>query len=195
MIMLVDYIDRPVETKALAKQLRDELARLDMINKISELRKYLDWPKFNKEVIVQLATKLDAPFVKLMISLAKHGYRYSAISMMNLWRRLKTIGQDHIITYFAYPGFGDPRFITPDDLIHQCDYTHSVFGSLKEQLADNNLVEMSLRALLGISQVVDIKTAFRDWAKANHPDKGGDTDSFVRVKSAYEEWASLQEAL
>lgn len=188
----VDYIDHPAEAKTAAKQMREELAKLDAIVKISELRKYLDWPMFAPNVIVQLATKLDAPFVKLMASLAKRGYRYSAISMFNMWRRLKTIGQDHIITYFAYPGFGDPRFITPADLLSQCDYTHSMFGTLKEQLADNNLVEYSLRTLLGISQATDIKTAFREWAKTNHPDKGGDTDKFARVMAAYDEWLDTQ---
>lgn len=188
----VDYIDHPADAKTAAKQMREELARLDAIVKISELRKYLDWSMFAPNVIVHLATKLDAPFVKLMASLAKRGYRYSAISMFNMWRRLKTIGQDHIITYFAYPGFGDPRFITPADLLSQCDYTHSMFGTLKEQLADNRLVEYSLRTLLGIGQVTDIKTAFREWAKTNHPDKGGDTDKFARVMAAYDEWLDTQ---
>lgn len=188
----VDYIDHPADAKTAAKQMREELARLDAIVKISELRKYLDWSMFAPNVIVHLATKLDAPFVKLMVSLAKRGYRYSAISMFNMWRRLKAIGQDHIITYFAYPGFGDPRFITPADLLSQCDYTHSMFGTLKEQLADNRLVEYSLRTLLGISQVTDIETAFREWAKTNHPDKGGDTDKFARVMAAYDEWLDTQ---
>ena len=180
----VDYIDHPAEAKAVAKGLREELARLDAIVKISQLRKYLDWSMFAPKVIVSLATKLDAPFIKLMASLAQRGYRYSAISMFNMWRRLKAINQDHIITY--------PRFITPADLIHQCDYTHSMFGTLKDQLADNKLVEMSLRTLLGTSQVTDIKTAFREWAKTNHPDKGGDTEKFARVMAAYDEWLDIQ---
>lgn len=188
----VEYMDYPAEAKTVAKGLREELARLDAIIKISQLRKYLDWSSYEPNVIATLATKLDAPFIKLMTSLAQRGYRYSAISMFNMWRRLKAIGQDHIITYFAYPGFGDPRFITPDDVIRQCDYTHSMFGSLKEQLADNRLVELSLRALLGISRVTDIKSAFREWAKANHPDKGGDTDKFARVMAAYDEWLDTQ---
>lgn len=188
----VDYIDRPAEAKAVAKGLRAEIARLDAICKISELRKYLDWSMFAPKIIAMLATKLDEPFIRVMLSLAKRGYRYSAISMFNLWRRLKAIGQDHIITYFAFPGFGDPRFITPADLVNQCDYTHSMFGTLKDQLADNKLVEMSLRSLLGISQVVDIKTAFREWAKMNHPDKGGDTEKFARVMAAYDEWLDIQ---
>lgn len=188
----VEYIDYPAEAKTVAKGLREDLARLDAIVKISQLRKHLDWDKFAPEVLAPLATKLDAPFIRLMTSLAQRGYRYSAISMFNMWRRLKAIGQDHIITYFAYPGFGDPRFITPADLINQCDYTHSMFGTLKEQLTDNKLVEYSLRALLGISQATDIKMAFREWAKTNHPDKGGDTDKFARAMAAYDEWLDTQ---
>lgn len=182
------YIDRPAEAKSAAKRLREDLDRLDAINKLSELRKYLDWSKFAPSVIIQLTTKLDAPFIKLMLSLAKRGYRYSAISMLRFWRRLKALNQETVITYFAYPGFGDARFITPDDVLRQCDYTHSMFGVMKEQLADDRLVEMSLRALLGISQATDIKTAFRTWAKENHPDKGGDTEKFARVMAAYDEW-------
>lgn len=188
----VDYIDHPAEAKAVAKELRAEIARLDATCKISELRKYLDWSMFAPRVIATLATKLDEPFVRVMLSLARRGYRYSAISMYNLWRRLKAIGQDHIVTYFAFPGFGDPRFITPEDLINQCDYTHSMFGMLKDQLSDDRLVEMSLRSLLGISQAADIKAAFREWAKANHPDKGGDTDKFARAMAAYDEWLDSQ---
>ena len=63
-----------------------------------------------------------------------------------------------------------------------------MFGVMKELLEDDRLVEMSLRALLGISQATDIKTAFRTWAKENHPDKGGDTEKFARVMAAYDEW-------
>ena len=188
-----EYIDHPAEAKIVAKGLREELARLDAVVKISELRMYLDWSFYAPNIIARLATRLDAPFIKLMTSLAKHGFRYSAISMTNWWRRLKSLSQDHIITYFTYADFGEPRFIGPNDLLAQCDRTKSMFGSLSEQLADDRLVEMSLRTLLGIGQATDIKAAFRDWAKTNHPDKGGDTDRFARVMAAYDEWLDIQD--
>lgn len=46
-----------------------------------------------------------------------------------------------------------------------------------------------LHEVLGISSSADsglYRVAFREWAKKNHPDVGGDSDTFVRVKSQYE---------
>jgi DnaJ-class molecular chaperone len=59
---------------------------------------------------------------------------------------------------------------------------------MSEVFRDDRQVEMYLRSLLGISQQRDIKEAWIEWAKRNHPDKGGSVDKFIITKSAYEEW-------
>jgi DnaJ-class molecular chaperone len=63
-----------------------------------------------------------------------------------------------------------------------------MFSKMSDVYISDTSVEMNLRALLGISQNRDIKEAWTQWAKTNHPDKGGSVEKFVLVKAAYEEW-------
>lgn len=185
----LDMLEIPANLAELRRAYKRAISDLDSIKAIAELRKYADWGEFAWPVLSQLCNNVDMPFVKLMVSLSKHGYRYSAISMMRWWRRLKAIGQEHIISYFSYTNFVPPQFIMPDQLTAHCDYGQSMFGTITKMFSDNKLVEMSLRSMLGISQASDIKTAWIAWAKEHHPDRGGDTDTFIKTKAAYEEWA------
>lgn len=157
-----------------------------------QLRKYADWSRFDWTLLVGMANSVDEPFVKLMISLAKHGYEYNAISFHRWWRRMKSVNQQHLISYFTYVGFKEPGHIGWMDVYQKCCRTADIFKQMSDVYTDDRAVELNLRALLGISQQSDIKQAWLKWAKMNHPDKGGSVDRFVLVKSAYEEWQNAQ---
>lgn len=172
---------------------REAKATLELIgfcDNLCKLRKYLDWSKFDWAYMCGWANKVDEPFVKLMLSLARHGYTYNVISMHKWWRRLKAVNQANVISFFTYTNFPGPtdKPLFWADLYAQCCRTKAMFEEMSKVYADDHFVEMNLRGLLGCSQQADIKEAWTKWAKSNHPDKGGSVDKFVIVKAAYEEW-------
>lgn len=178
------------EIKAEAK------ATLDMCTyceQLMRLRKYNDWERFDWGYMCTWANKVDAPFVRLMLSLARNGYKYGAISMHKWWRRLKAVNQHNVISYFTYNGFEHDKRTNLwwDKLYEHCCRSKEMFIKMSEVYNSDTAVEMNLRALLGISQKSDIKDAWTRWAKANHPDKGGSVEKFVLVKAAYEEWQNV----
>lgn len=184
-----------VEHPELIPDIKREARRiLEIINyceSLQRLRSLEDWSNFDWALMCTWANRVDEPFVKLMISLAKHGYHYNAISMHKWWRRLKAVNQQHLITYFTYNNFVDkkvkPRLFWTD-VYEQCCRTQDIFCQMSEIYKSDSAVEMNLRALLGCSQKADIKQAWSEWAKRNHPDKGGDVERFILIKAAYEEW-------
>ena len=185
-------ITHPECIPEIKKEAKATLELIGYCETLCRLRKYLDWDKFDWSVMSTWANKVDEPFVKLMISLAKNGYQYNVISMHKWWRRLKAVNQQHIIGYFSYQGFPKPKEITQtiwwDLLYAQCCKTKSVFEEFNKVYQDDTFVEMNLRALLGISTKSDIKEAWHKWTMTNHPDKGGSVEKFVLVKAAYEEY-------
>lgn len=182
-------INNPDQIKEIAKEAKATLELCKRCELLLQLRKYQDWGRFDWALMVQWANPVDEPFIKLMLSLSKHGYKYGAISMHRWWRRLKAVNQQHLITYFSYVGFQDNvKSLYWLDLYAQCCRTKDMFQQFSAQYNNDSAVEMNLRALLGISQKTDIKEAWTKWAKANHPDKGGSVEKFVLVKAAYEEW-------
>ena len=173
-------------------------ATLELIGyceRLVQLRQYEDWGKFDWAFMATWANKVDEPFVKLMLSLSKHNYHYSAISMHKWWRRLKAVNQQHLIQYFTYVNFPPPERgnkLFWIELYEQCCKTNQVFIEMSKVFKDDKYVEMNLRAMLGCSQQKDLKEAWTTWAKQNHPDKGGSVERFVLVKAAYEEWQDAQ---
>lgn len=173
-------------------------ATLDLIKyceQLVQLRKYEDWARFDWAFMCTWANKVDEPFIKLMISLSRHGYHYGAISMHRWWRRLKAVNQQHLIQFFNYINFPAPKKDTLlfwEQVYEHCCRTNEIFTQMSAVYNDDRSVEMNLRALLGTSQSSDLKQAWTNWAKQNHPDKGGSVDKFVLVKAAYEEWLDGQ---
>lgn len=180
------------QIKAEAKATYELCVRCELLVK---LRKFLDWDRFDWALMCTWANPVDEPFIKLMISLAKHGYKYGAISMHRWWRRLKAVGQANVISYFTYTNFPGPTDETLwwEPVYEQCCRTHEMFVKMAEVYNSDTAVEMNLRAMLGISQNSNIKDAWTKWAKANHPDKGGSVEKFVLVKAAYEEWLNAND--
>lgn len=179
------------EIKAEAK------ATLDLCTyceQLVRLRKYNDWSRFDWAFMCTWANKVDEPFIKLMLSLSRHGYDYGAISMHRWWRRLKAVNQHNIISFFTYQGFDHDKKkrLYWERLYEHCCRSKEIFTRMSDVFISDSAVEMNLRALMGISQQTDIKEAWTKWAKTNHPDKGGSVEKFVLVKAAYEEWQNAQ---
>lgn len=184
-------VSNPELIPDIKREARAILATIGYCENLQRLRAFEDWSQFDWGLMCSWANKVDEPFVKLMISLARHGYHYNAISMHKWWRRLKAVNQQHLIAFFTYKDFISPKtkerlFWT--DVYEQCCRTQDIFSQMSEIYRSDTAVEMNLRALLGCSQKADIKQAWSEWAKRNHPDKGGNVERFVLVKSAYEEW-------
>lgn len=170
---------------------RRTLELIGYCERLQQLRTLEDWGRFDWALMCTWANKVDEPFVKLMISLAKHGYHYNAISMHKWWHRMKAVNQQHLIAFFTYNNFISPKIkerLFWTDVYEQCCRTADIFSQMSEIYRSDNAVEMNLRALLGCSQKTDIKQAWSEWAKRNHPDKGGNVEKFILVKAAYEEW-------
>lgn len=186
-LVLTSSPDKVAEIKAEAKATYELCQRCELLLK---LRKYLDWDKFDWGLMCTWANPVDEHFVKLMISLAKHGYKYNVISMHRWWHRLKAVNQANVISFFTYVNFPGPsdKDLFWADLYCQCCRTKNMFEEMSKVYSDDHFVEMNLRGLLGCSQQADIKEAWLKWAKSNHPDKGGSVEKFVIVKAAYEEW-------
>lgn len=173
-----------------ARQARSALKLCKRFESVLRLRKYGDWSRFDWKVLAEMANDVDEPFVRVMTSLSRRGYEYSAVSMHKWWRRMKAVNQQNLMTFFSFVGFQEPssKRLFWSDVYQQCCKTSETFTRMSEVYRDDRFVEMNLRSLLGISQATDIRQAWVEWAKQNHPDRGGSVERFVLVKAAYEEW-------
>lgn len=180
--------DSPELLADIQREARAILSLCTYTKQCAQLHKVQQWANFDWRVIYEMANAVDEPFVKLMLSLDRHKYKYNAISMHAWWRRLKAVNQQHLITFFSYVNFVKPQVISWEIVYSQCCKTKETLELMSEQFADDRAVEMNCRALMGCSQSTGLKIAWATWAKQNHPDKGGDPNNFVLVKAAYEEY-------
>lgn len=63
-------------------------------------------------------------------------------------------------------------------------------GCGKDYGVDDTLMARTVE-LAKLFGTINIKQGWNDWAKANHPDHGGDNQEFARVKALYENWVKL----
>lgn len=191
------YVDKePKRLSTLKKFVANVSERQTLRKLVFKLYSEPGWCNFGQSVILEMANPLDAGFVRMMLALNKEHYQYNPISMHLWWRRLKAIGQPTIISYFNLTKFrldhpDTKTVITWNDIAGNCAITSEVLNNIVEGLKSNKTVETNLRASLGISMSADIPEAYKKWVKKNHPDKGGDTLTFVLVKAAYEEWVAV----
>lgn len=181
------------------KYLQELATNTNRLNKLTAV-----WSDMPPEVIEELNTNQSAPFVTLMLGLVKRKYKVSQVSMVMWWRRLVSIGQDHIISYFSWTRLDElinangtshhkDVLLTSQDLMRVCVSNSEMLSNITHALTSNQTVDFKIRELLGgLSKQSDVKKAWRDWAKINHPDKGGDSETFLRVKLVYDEWLTTQ---
>lgn len=166
--------------------------------RLNKLRQ--EWTEVPQDTLDYLMTEQSAPFVILMLSLIKRRYKPHQVSLVLWWRRLCATGLEYIISYFSWDRFDklmsshESKVVYGQDIMRVCVETESILKDLSDSLNADNNVEYRIRELLGgLSLKADVKKAFKEWAVANHPDKGGDPELFLKVKLVYDEWVHCQQ--
>lgn len=196
-----DYISRfielePKRLKALQSFVKNQSEKMRCRSQVLSLYSKVGWNKFAQGVILELSNPVDQPFVRLMLSLTREKFNYNPMQMHLWWRRLKATDQRHIITYFNLTKFCNDfpdrnTFITWVNIVDNCSITQDILNKVMEGMKSNRDVELNLRSRLGVSMTADLREAWKKWAKNNHPDKGGDLETFVITKACYEEWDAI----
>ena len=157
------------------------------------------WLDIPQSVLLELNTQQSVPFVTVMLGLLERRYAVNQVSMIQWWRRMVATGQDALLTYFSWKRFEETftgRMVTAQDLIRVCSDNEAFLTNVGKVLADDQSVDFKIRELLGgLSMQSDVKKAWHEWAKLNHPDKGGDAETFLKVKLVYDEWVNIQNKL
>ena len=154
------------------------------------------WPDIPQSVILELNTQQSVPFVTVMLGLLERKFKVNQVSMVMWWRRMLATEQNTLLTYFSWKRFEETftgDFVTAQDLLRVCSDNEAFLENVGRVLADDQSVDFKIRELLGgLSMKSDVKKAFKEWAMTNHPDKGGDAETFLRVKLVYDEWCDIQ---
>lgn len=157
------------------------------------------WTAVPQSVLHDLCTEASAPFVKVMLGLAERKYSVNQMSMVGWWRRMMATGQESIITYFSWSKLATTFFgheVLGSDILRVCTENQQLLENITNALSDDTCVDFRIRELLGgISMQADVKAKWKEWAKSNHPDKGGDPELFLKVKLVYDEWNEIQNKL
>lgn len=155
------------------------------------------WTSVPQSAFQDLDSQQSVPFVTMMIGLAERHYRVQPLSMFMFWRRMCATGQDNVLTYFSWGRFEQTftdksQSVTASDLLRVCSDNQSFLDSVGKCMADNQSVDYRIRELLGgLSMQSDVRSAWKKWCMANHPDKGGDPEVFLKVKLVYDEWNEI----
>jgi len=149
--------------------------------------------------MLELSTQQSAPFVTLLIGLAERKYETSQISLVLWWRRLVATGQEHILSYFSWKRLEETFFgeyILSSDILRVCTDNEAILNNITAALSNDKTVDFKIRELLdGLSMQADVRKEWKAWALRNHPDKGGDAETFLKVKLVYDEWNEIQNKL
>lgn len=185
---------KPKTLRHLKKLVNDLSESIAIQARADELAKAW-YPTVPWEHVQELATRMSNPFLVVMNALHRRNYRTVPTSLLLWWRRLVSTGQTHHVSYFSMSRF-DSLFserkpslmVTGTDIERCCCDTEEVLKAFTDATSDPMNTEFHLRELLGISMASDIRKAWKDWAKRNHPDKGGDNEKFLEVKLTFDEW-------
>lgn len=157
------------------------------------------WCEIPQSTLLELSTQQSAPFVTLLIGLAERKYKASQISLLLWWRRLVATGQEHILSYFSWKRLEETFFgkcILGSDILRVCTDNEALLNNITAALSDDKTVDFKIRELLGgLPMQADVRKAWKAWALRNHPDKGGDAETFLKVKLVYDEWNEIQNKL
>ena len=157
------------------------------------------WCDIPQSTLLELSTQQSAPFVTLLIGLAERKYKANQISLLLWWRRLVATGQEHILSYFSWKRLEETFFgkcILGSDILRVCTDNEALLNNINAALSNDKTVDFKIRELLGgLSMQADVRKAWKAWAIRNHPDKGGDAETFLKVKLVYDEWTEIQNKL
>lgn len=142
--------------------------------------------------LLRLSNQIDLPFVKLMVFLFEQRAVFDIEDMLLKWRRLKAIGQQHLITYVRQKNLLERVYnketITFETILGVCFQTKESLEGFNTAWKDDKSVDYRIRELLGCSMSADIRVEYKRWMVKNHPDRGGDTELCALVNATMEEW-------
>ena len=205
----MDQYDLEQHMKALAEHLARVPADMPQIKRwykntvgahannvlVVRLHKCPGWSNFSWGVMSAMANDVDAPFLRCMLRLSADRILCDVISMHRWWRRMKAMDQSKLLTYLDYTSLLESlaeRFVDHTMILPFCLRSREALQQLTEAFESDTQLDLVMRAKLGASMATDIKSAWIRWAKENHPDKGGDTDTFIITKACYDEWLAVQ---
>ena len=162
-------------------------------SKIFKLMEMGNWCTFNQSILMELATEQSEPFIDLCTQLCKRGFTHSPVSLVRWWKRMIGAGQTNVLTYFTWLTFNPGKaVVTGSDILYNCTRSQQMFDAVLVTLESDDVLDHHLRELLGgLGSKSDIHEAWKKFAKANHPDKGGDPERFLEVKVCYDEWCAI----
>jgi hypothetical protein len=138
---------------------------------------------------------VDLPFLRLCLFMETHRIKYDYEQFIFDWRRMKSIGQQHIITYIrmdALQKAGKYGELKWENIVGAATNSYETLHHILTSLKDDKCVDYRLREILGCSMQADIHEAWKKWIVKNHPDKGGSHENFTLASAAYEEWKSVR---
>lgn len=183
--------------KEIQSKTKKLLAVAENCKRVIQLQKA--WPDMPQSVLLELSTEQSKPFVTVMLGLHKRRYVVSQMSMVNWWRRMCATGQEYLLTYFSWNKLEETftgRTVLAQDLMRVCTDNQQLLNNITAAMSNDKCVDFKIRELLGgLSANSDVRKAWKDWAMHNHPDKGGDAETFLAVKLVYDEWCEIQNKL
>lgn len=187
----------PALVKSMKTKFNEIVGTARNVQRLDKLKRCKGWGNMPVSVMEDLCTEESAPFVIIMLGLSQRGHSCNQLSLVSWWRRMIATGQSYLITYFSWESVADLRRevpITGQDLMKACAQNKDTFENITNAYTSDKSVEYRIRELLGgLSMQADVPSAWKEWAKKNHPDKGGDHEVFVRTKIVYETWCQLHE--
>lgn len=78
-----------------------------------------------------------------------------------------------------------------EEIINMDKFSKGASTGCGQQYGIDDTLMVRTIELARIFGTINIKQGWNDWAKSHHPDRGGDTEEFSRVKSLYESWVEL----
>lgn len=156
----------------------------EVYKKVVKLNKYWKLPTAR---MIRFSNAIDLPFIKLCLWLSEQRAVYNTEMFISEWRTLKAIGYNNIIGYVRHADWlesiYEKKTITLKAIVQRATNVKDILEAFEQP---KKIAEFRLRELLGISMEKDIKPAWIEWCKRNHPDKGGSNETFALYNAAWE---------
>lgn len=197
--MLEDHLlTYPMDWKYVCKLYTAMATRIKARKGVLSLKRFKEWSGLlvDSTLVDKLSLKCNVSFVNLMFKLIKQRRTYSAQRMLDWWFNVVATNQDHILTYLKWSVINKmiPRgsVVTPEDIMKACSVGKQSFEDFNDNLQNKQTLLHSVLTTLNIMKpnptLGEIYEAWKQFALTNHPDKGGNSKTFVHAQLVFEAW-------
>lgn len=136
--------------------------------------------------------------VNVLVALIRNGYKPLQISVISMLRRVISAGTPAILSYFRLDKFMDSHSrgqVLAKDILDFCLTNYKTYDEYCAEYLGAPTIRLKLLEELGglsaatTDEQLDIE--FKRFCMRAHPDKGGNINTFIRVKNTYEEYKNL----